>query len=100
LGKKKGEVVVKKTFRVTRKHIEKAVEQCARSRNREGLCPIAQALHEQGYPDALVCSPDIQLLGVKGGYVRSPRSVLEFIRKFDEHKSVQSVRPFEFTLAV
>ena len=86
-------------IKVTSEHIKKGRADLLKPGSQpENCCPIAQALHEQGFPDAIVCTPDIQLYGTKAHYTRPPKSVLEFVRRFDTGRI--NVRPFTFELNV
>jgi len=83
------------TIVVTKLHIEKARIAIAAGGSPENSCPIVQAMHEQGFPDAIVCSPDIQPYGPRAPYVRPSRVVQGIVRHFDEGRDIQ---PFRFEL--
>lgn len=76
-----------KTIKVTEQHIKKGLRHC------EDGCPVALALHDSGYPGALVSQawwrPDDKGKDV----VELPFSAASFICKFDDG---DVVAPFEF----
>jgi hypothetical protein len=61
----------------------------------ESCCPVAVALRRQGYPDALVCSPDFQLHGASSPPTRQSATVQRFIHTFDKQGEMG---PFRFNL--
>lgn len=85
-----------RTIRVEQEHIEKALKLCKDERSqRESCCPVALALHEQGFPGAYVCEEEIQLNPTKGRWMRLPDTVLTFVKLFDTN---HRVKPFSFTI--
>lgn len=89
---------MKKEITITDRHIEQATTLCNESHNREACCPVALALREQGFPQALVLDGCLQLQGSirKSKGTPIPAAVDKFVRAFDTVG--RKVSPFTFEL--
>ncbi len=102
---------MKKTFWVEQKHIDAGIRYSSSS------CPIAQCLHENGYPKAIVDIDSVDLFGVskEPGYdpeldvdrfcwLDLEEEAVNFIANFDsediEYYTRRVPEPFSFELEV
>lgn len=74
---------------VTQEHIDKGL------RSRCKLCPVALALHDSGFPEAMTGLFHCWLNGLRSGARLLPGPVTKFILGFDNGKVY---KPFDFEL--
>lgn len=74
--------------KVTKEHIEKGNLLSRHS------CPVALALQDCGFRDAMVWTHKITASGLRD--TKSPKSVVRFVRAFDSKKPV---KPFTFRIS-
>jgi len=84
-------------FTVTAAHIEKAIatRDSKIVGGMESCCPLALALHDAGFPKAIVCDGIIQLDGTSGRQVKHPARIAKFVRDFD---NLETLQPAQFEL--
>lgn len=77
---------------VTEKNIEDSHIRCENSKEIEGCCPVALALQDAGFSDALVLETSLKPLGVKGIELRMSRRLQKFVECWDQNRYVNPIR--------
>lgn len=80
----------KVVVKVTRKHIVRGKQDNA------VFCPVALALKE-AFPNLRCVLVDTKTVSFRNGWAQLPRRVINFIKRFDNTKSV---KPFSFSISL